>query len=533
MSNKKSLSLQEVQQLHRDGHLEQAKAGYLQLLAADADQVDVLHYLAILYAEESDFDNAEVLLEKAMILNASDLSLYLHLANVYKARKKHDDAVLLLQKALAINPKFSAAYNNLGTIYDAKNEWDAAISAYHAAIAIQPNYADAYYNLGLAFQKAKRFSEAMTTWQALLELAPLHFGAQFQLGRLYMQQNKYQQAIEQFYKIEKEYPEHFETQSNLATSFLKLGWLGHAKKHYLQALNVKPDDVQVLFNLGVIAMQQGSLREAIEFYTRVISVDVDFFEAYNNLGVTYLSMQNREKALQYFREALRMQPDNKAFQHTIDILAQDKQLSASPPEYVRSLFNSYAGHYDTHITETLHYDVPRQLYAAVSRQMNISHMDLDILDVGCGTGLCGELFKTKSNRLIGVDIAEKMLAVAAGKNIYQQLIHADIPDFLKEHPAAFDLIIAGDVVVYFGDLKELFADVYQALRLQGWFVFNAEMNVKNDYRMTESGRFAHSKAYLDRLLAEQHFTVVDYQVIHLRSQNNISQQGHLYLLKKL
>ena len=142
---------------------------------------------------------------------------------------------------------------------------------------------------------------------------------------------------------------------------------------------MKPEDVQVLFNLGVIAMQSGGISEAIEFYTRALNLDTDHFEAHNNLGVAFLSVKNREKALQHFREALRIQPDNKALHHTINILTRDKKLLSSPPEYIRSLFNSYADHYDVHITQTLKYDVPQQLFAAVNHHADVKNAHWDIL----------------------------------------------------------------------------------------------------------------------------------------------------------
>lgn len=531
MNEESPQSLKDVQQLHREGRLNEAKTAYLKLLEENPQNVEALHYLGILYAEEGDFKNAEHSLHKALTLNPDDLSIQLHLANIYKAKKQYDQAIQILQKVVHINPKFAAAYNNLGTIYDADMQWDAAIQSYYTAIDIQPNYADAYYNLGLALNKAKRFGEAMNTYLALLELAPEHSGARFQLGRLYMQQNKYQEAIEQLSAVEREHPAHFETQSNLATSFLKLGWMNQAEIHYLKALNIKPEDVQVLFNLGVIAMRSGNTASAIEFYTRALQYDADIYEAHNNLGVAFLGVKNREKALQHFREALRLHPD-KALQHTIDILARDKDFSSSPPEYIRSLFNSYADHFDVHVTKSLQYSVPKQLFSMVDKHVDVNKTRWDILDLGCGTGLCGEFFKETNNTLIGVDIAEQMLEVAAKKNIYSQLIREDIPDYLKEQHEAYDLVIAGDVLVYFGDLVELFSGIHQALRKHGMFVFNVEIGKDKDYDMNESGRFTHSKVYLDRLVLQNQFKILDYQVIQLRTQNDEKVQGYLYLLGK-
>jgi predicted TPR repeat methyltransferase len=125
-----------------------------------------------------------------------------------------------------------------------------------------------------------------------------------------------------------------------------------------------------------------------------------------------------------------------------------------------------------------------------------------------------------------------MLAVAAQKNIYQSLVQSDILPYLKDQHQSFDLIIAGDVLIYFGDLETVFADIYQALRPQGLFVFNTEINNTTDYEMTESGRFAHSSAYLDKLIKDARFETLEYKKIQIRMQQDTPVQGHLYLLKK-
>lgn len=524
-------TFEDIQQLHRAGNLVEAKQGYLDFIKEHPDHIEAMHYLGLLYAEQGEMDSAQYYLEHAVKLNPNDLSMQLHLANVYKARSNYAEAFRILNDVIKDYPQFAAAYNNLGTLYYAQEQWQDAVRSYKTAIDLRPDYIDAYYNLGLALNKEGHSSEAINAYRALIELAPQHPGGHFQLGCLLMEQNNYQAAIDEFYIVEQEHPFHFETQTNLATSFLKLGWLEKAKTHYLKALNIMPEDVQILFNLGVIAMQQGKTRDAIELYNRILKVSPDHYEAHNNLAVSFLSVKNREKALEHFCEVLRINSDDEAVQHTIKILKRDKTLSASPPEYIRSLFDSYADHYDAHITQTLNYKVPKAIYEMLANRYDAAFR-MDILDLGCGTGLCGELFKAPNHVLTGVDISGQMLAVAAGKNIYQSLVESDILTYLKNQHQAFDLVIAGDVLNYFGDLEAVFADVHQALRPHGLFVFNTEIDSEHDYEMTESGRFAHNSAYIEKLIKEARFERLDYKRIQIRSQQDVAVEGHLYLLKK-
>lgn len=532
MTKKPQLTLDDVQEIHRAGRLEDAKHGYLEILKANPNDVSALHLLGILYAEEGNLEEAQAYLEQAITLKAKDPVISLHLANILKAKGLFHQASQVLLTILREHPNFAAAYNNLGTVYYAQAKLKEACEAYQKAIDLQPNYVDAYYNLALALGKLNRIQEAINAYQALIELSPAHPGGRFQLGCLLMQQQKYEAAAKQFAAIESEHPYHFETQTNLATCYLKLGKLADAKVHYLRAYEMAPADIQVLFNLGVISMQLGQLNEAIDFYLRTVKVNPNHFDAQNNLAFAYLTLKRNEDALQHFREALRIKPHDEAIRHTIRILTQEKNITTSPPEYVRSLFDSYADHFDAHLTKVLHYQVPQRLYQAVADTLGKGAKRWDILDLGCGTGLCGELFKDMANTLTGVDLSTKMLEIAATKNIYDELIAADIVPFLEAKKAAYDLILAGDVLVYFGDLAALFPVAFNALRPQGFFVFNTEIGNEDEYAMLPSGRFAHSKAYLDKLIQANHFNMVSYEVIPMRTQDQTLIHGHLYILQK-
>lgn len=46
---------------------------------------------------------------------------------------------------------------------------------------------------------------------------------------------------------------------------------------------------------------------------------------------------------------------------------------------------------------------------------------LDILDLGCGTGLIGSWFKDYANKIVGVDISPTMLDMATKKGCYHEL----------------------------------------------------------------------------------------------------------------
>ncbi|NEU35571.1 methyltransferase, partial [bacterium LRH843] len=84
-------------------------------------------------------------------------------------------------------------------------------------------------------------------------------------------------------------------------------------------------------------------------------------------------------------------------------------------------------------------------------------------DAGCGTGLCGPLLAPYCQRLDGVDLSPKMLEKAKSKQLYDRLSKAELTAFLNNAPDMYDVIIAADVLCYFGDLSRAASGFLNAL----------------------------------------------------------------------
>ncbi len=528
---KSKINIEMLREQHRAGQLDEAKQGYLNILRKNPRNIDALHSLGILCAQQENFSDAIDYLKKAIEYQPNDPTLQLHLANVFKVQGLFSQAAQVLQKTIQSHPNYVPAFNNLGTIYYAQANLSEAIHFFRIAIEKQADYVDAHYNLGLALAKQNKLAEAVEVYTKLLQTAPEHFAARFHLACTLMLQENSAEALKHFLLIEQSHPYHLETQTNLATCYLKKGSLNEAKSHYLKALELAPKDTQILFNLGVINMQQGYIDSAIQSYQQAVAINPNDFSAHNNLGVAFLARPHVGFALHHFQEALRIQPKNEAIQYTVNMLSQHHHLLAAPPGYVQSLFDAYADHYEPHLLTTLDYQVPQLLHKAVAQVNKIQN--LDILDLGCGTGLCGIPFKPLAKTLIGVDLSAKMLVVAAQKKIYDELIAGELTAFLTTKKTTYDLIIAGDVLVYIGDLKSIFNYASVSLRNKGLFAFNTEICEDTDYRMNQSGRFSHRKEYIDQLAEKNHFTIAYYQNVITRMQNNEPVHGHLYVLKKI
>jgi predicted TPR repeat methyltransferase len=183
--------------------------------------------------------------------------------------------------------------------------------------------------------------------------------------------------------------------------------------------------------------------------------------------------------------------------------------------YVTALFNDYAARYDRHLRQTLRYRGPEALLNGLMRVKATSGPPFRFgraLDLGCGTGLAGEVFAPFCGALCGVDLAPRMVAKArektrAGKRIYADLHVGDGVAFMQDaRQASLDLIIAADVMVYLGDLQPALSAAAQVLAEGGLLAFTSQASDSDDIRIGEDKRFAHSPAYLERALSASGLT---------------------------
>jgi predicted TPR repeat methyltransferase len=103
-----------------------------------------------------------------------------------------------------------------------------------------------------------------------------------------------------------------------------------------------------------------------------------------------------------------------------------------------------------------------------------------------------------------MDLSVGMLKHAAEKNVYDELIQAELTEYLGRQHERFDVIVSADTLVYFGALEAVAAAAAAALRPGGLLVFTVEeeldAELAQSYRIRPHGRYTHGVGYVDGLL---------------------------------
>jgi len=215
------------------------------------------------------------------------------------------------------------------------------------------------------------------------------------------------------------------------------------------------------------------------------------------------------------------------------VKASDAPTPTAPPAgYVASLFYEYAEKFDKHLLETLEYRVPALLAEAI-RRTGREKFDV-VVDVGCGTGLCGEIFRPMAAKLIGVDLAPRMIQKSRERAVYDELTVGGLEDTLRGRTDV-DLIVAGDVLGYIGELGDVFKAVAASMRPGGFFIFSVEKPTAEEgdgLVLRRTRRFAHSSSYLEKLGGDFGLVVVEMSDAVIRMDDKLPIDGMIGVMKK-
>ena len=155
-----------------------------------------------------------------------------------------------------------------------------------------------------------------------------------------------------------------------------------------------------------------------------------------------------------------------------------------------------------------------------------------VIDLGCGTGLCGPLFRDLTAWLAGVDLSPAMIAKAKARGVYDDLQVADLVSALEPEKDSLDLALAADVFVYLGDLSGVFAACAAALRPDGYFAFTAEITEDGPFFLQTSLRYAHTQGYCETLTAAHGFSIAHYERYVARHERGVPHEQHLFVLRR-
>jgi predicted TPR repeat methyltransferase len=311
----------------------------------------------------------------------------------------------------------------------------------------------------------------------------------------------------------------------LVKALLVAGDIQTALAEAREAVSLNPSVAVAVLALGEALLAADALPTAIAELQRALRLDPDLVRARELIAVAWLKAGEADKALEHLN-ALENPPAE-----MIAACEAIKTASRSDPGYVRHLFDQFSADYDERMLGHLAYAAPQILFDLANMVMP-GRDGLAILDLGCGTGLAGAVFKPLAARLEGIDLSPAMIEKARTRNIYEHLAVQDLTTALGAGGPSYDLILAADTLVYLGDLKPVFEAANARLAPDGYFLFTVEKADGEGFELGPKRRWRHSEAYLRKLARETGFSVSGFVAAASRHEANMPVEGFAVALMR-
>jgi tetratricopeptide (TPR) repeat protein len=120
--------------------------------------------------------------------------VHFELAIFHELKGEYDEAIVLLNKALELDPNYGYALNQLAYEYSYKNEYDKALEYFRRYASVSPGDANPFDSMGETYFRMGKLDESIQKFQEALEVKP-DFGSDWKISYIYAVKQNYVEAM--------------------------------------------------------------------------------------------------------------------------------------------------------------------------------------------------------------------------------------------------------------------------------------------------------------------------------------------------
>lgn len=413
-----------------------------------------------------------------------------------------------------------------------EGDLSGAARTLNEARALSPHDARLFMLAALMAEKSGNIDGAFDAMQRCNAIAPGWGPGLLEMALLQARHNRSQEAIATAERVAVLEPRNPQVLAAVVDIAHRAGHTEMAIRHLERGLGLVPGDRMLRSHLAQDLAQLGRYDAALAHWQSLIDEDPSDIAARLGRIRVLQALGAMEQARPDTEALLALAPGNPVAQY-YDQIARGQTPAQVPAELTTPLFDAMAGSYDQHMVRQLQYRLPRQ----VADQLLELYPDrrLNVLDLGCGTGLLGACLAPLEGYIVGVELSAPMIEQAARHNVYYRFHRVNLLDALRETPdSTFDVIAALDVFIYVGDLQQAIADAHRILVPGGRLIFSCEHGDANgsDVQLRPSDRYAHRLASVQQQCLQAGFKFVQVRETELRQEAGQPVPGFVIMATK-
>jgi predicted TPR repeat methyltransferase len=430
----------------------------------------------------------------------------------------HRPRALVLKSGTELQPRAEDPDYQQALLSYAAGDFLKAVEFYKSMPVTSPDYMEGQHYLGIALHHLGQHDQAIRILEQNIELSGDRTDWLGDLGNVLAAQGKFEAAIKTFEKAVAKEPDNALTRINLGSIYERIHEDGQAEACYQKATVIDPASPEAYRLLSTLYTRQGRAVEAVHAYCQsYVLLPLEQTSPFL-LGKAYYVLGRLDEAAKVYARWKQAEPDNPIPVHLHAACSNLDVPERCSDAYINVTFDEYAPEFDAKLNQ-LAYRGPALLQILLD-DLQLPPHSFDILDAGCGTGLCADALRPLAARLTGVDLSQAMLNFAQGRGPYDALHCQEIGSFLTQYPHAYDMIACIDTMIYFGALETIMAQLAQSLKKGGLLIFTTEAadTQGQNFRLQPSGRYTHARAYLEQVMAAHGLTTLHWKEDMLRME---------------
>lgn len=304
------------------GHHEKALLSYARALQLDPNH-PILHYnSAASYEALGKYQEAKTAYEAALRSKPGWAEAMNGYASLLVKMKKIDDAQEVLEKAVVFNPEDTAVHTALGTIYYTKGLYDKAENTFSSVLGKEEDNLPAMKGLEEVYEKLGRFPKAAELLAHMEKNSSSDHEFLLHYAEVLMEINKLYEAGIRIKKVRDEDPVNTNALNALAQYFVRKGQKGKARGCYKRISDIDPTNITYLRDVGKVLSKIGDFADAEEHLKLYIKKRPEDILAWTALASNYEASGMYPEAIESYEKTLDIEPRNPAILESLARIAQ-------------------------------------------------------------------------------------------------------------------------------------------------------------------------------------------------------------------
>ena len=315
--------LLEAKILLAQSNTNQAEAVLLKAIQSKPDFRETYLFLAQLYVASRQHQKALADLDQMLAKTPNDVTAMMLKGMIYSEMKDYDKARDTYEKLLTINPNLSSALNNLSYLYSERfGRLDKAFDIARRARDLRPNDPATADTLGWILYQKHEYPQALSLLQESADKLPANSEVQFHLGMTHYMMGEEETAriaLQRALQSDREFPGKDDASRCLLLLAFDVRTAGPEARASLEnRVSKQPDDPIALLRLGALYERDGAVDKAVGACQTVLKINPNNVRALVSLAQLYAGhLKQTAKAFELAKTAHKLAPDDPAISHLL------------------------------------------------------------------------------------------------------------------------------------------------------------------------------------------------------------------------